>query len=36
VGCDISLSFEEKDYTGIWKEVDVKPNEIIPKVNMPL
>ncbi len=31
MGCDIALYFEEKDYTGIWKEVEVKPNNILPE-----
>lgn len=31
MGCDIAIYFEEKDYTGKWKEVEVKPNNILPK-----
>ncbi len=30
MGCDIAIYFEEKDYTGKWKEVEVKPNNILP------
>lgn len=31
MGCDIFLYFEEKDYLGKWKEVEVKPNNILPE-----
>lgn len=31
MGCDIAIYFEEKDYTGKWKEIQVSPNAIIPE-----
>ncbi len=31
MGCDIALYFEEFSYTGSWKEVEVKPNNILPE-----
>ena len=31
MGCDIFIVFEEKDYTGSWKEVIVEPGNIYPE-----
>ena len=30
MGCDIHLDFERKDHKGIWKEVIVTPQNILP------
>jgi len=31
MGCDIAIYIEEQDQEGHWKEVEIKPNNILPK-----